>query len=137
MPDNPDYPYIRAWGRMIGAEGQFIDRLVAKARDEGAPPHAVYRNLDGQWQTTDDVILPASRFALGLDPLPLRPVDAAHLLGQLQMAIAAGGALTYLYGLDTIQPLPDNTGLRLTFATGYTAELRLSVQEPNGTTSGN
>ena len=130
-----DYPYIRAWGRMLGSDSYYIDRQVAQARTDGAPPNAVYRNANGQWQTTDDVVLADSRIALGLDPLPLRPIDAAQLAQHLHGTIAAWGPLRYLYGLNAIELLPRNAGLRLTFSTGYTAELRLTVQRPDSTTS--
>jgi hypothetical protein len=126
-----DYPYIRAWGRLIGSAPQYTDNRVTQARDENAPNNAVFRSLDGQWLTTDEILLPETRAALGLRPLPYRPIDIEHLVHQLHLAIAADGPMTYLYGLDTIQPQPGNASLRLTFATGLTADIRVVVHEPS------
>jgi hypothetical protein len=131
-----DYPYIRAWGRLVGAAANYIDRQIARARYERAPSNAVYRNTNGQWLTTDDILLPDTRAALGLAPLPYRPIDTPQLVHQLQTAIAADGPMNYLYGLDTIEPSPEEARLRLTFSTGYTAELRLTVHRPDSAASG-
>ena len=127
---NTDYPYIRAWGRLIGAATEYIDHRVGQARQENAPTDAVYRNLDGQWLTTDDVLLPETRAALGLGPLRLKAIDVEQLVHQLHTAIAADGPMTYLYGLDTIEPSPENASLRLTFTTGCTADIRIVVHQP-------
>ena len=127
---NTDYPYIRSWGRLVGAATEYIDHRVRQARDENAPTNAVYRNLDGQWLTTDDVLLPETRAALGLGPLRLKAIDVEQLVHQLHTAIAADGPMTYLYGLDTIEPRPQSASLRMTFTTGYTADIRVTVQRP-------
>ena len=128
MPANTEYSYIRRWGKLIGAATEYIDHRVSQARNEGAPTNAVYRNLDGQWLTTDDVLLPETRAALGLGPLRLKAIDVEQLMHQLRMAIAADGPMAYLYGLDTIEPRPEDAGLRLTFSTGYAADVRLRGQ---------
>jgi hypothetical protein len=53
-----DYPYIRAWGRMIRSPESHIAETVERAREQGAPPTACYEKyaLDGsgptgQWVT--------------------------------------------------------------------------------------
>lgn len=130
-----DYPYIRAWGRFVGAAADYINRQVARARYEHAPPNAVYRNLDGHWLTADDVLLPETRAALGLAPLPYRPINTRQLVHQLQTAITGNGPLTYLFGMDTIQPQPEDASLRLTFVTGYIADIRVVVHQPDATPS--
>ena len=128
-----DYPYIRAWGRLVGTATQYIHDRVVQARDERAPANAVYRNLDGQWLTTDDVLLPETRAVLGLGPLPLKPIDAAQFMHELQQAIAADGPMVYLYGLDTFEPSPEKASLRLTFSTGFAVDIHVVVHQPDAT----
>lgn len=52
-----DYPYIRAWGRMMGSHSYYVDDQVEKARRNKAPQNAVYYNINS-WQTFDKVTNP-------------------------------------------------------------------------------
>ena len=38
----PDYPYLRAWSRMMGLKPDFIETQVERARASRAPQTAVY-----------------------------------------------------------------------------------------------
>ena len=47
-----DYPYIRAWGRMLHSFEYYITQQVEEARRDRAPQDAIYRNHDtGSWVT--------------------------------------------------------------------------------------
>jgi hypothetical protein len=54
---NKDFPYIRAWGRMMGSNQSYIDAEVEKAREENAPPTAIYKNSGNRvgWSTYEDI----------------------------------------------------------------------------------
>lgn len=49
-----DYPYIRAWGEMMGSFRPYILGEVDKARRTGAPHTAIYER-DGTWHTIEGV----------------------------------------------------------------------------------
>ena len=51
-----DYPFIRAWGRIMGSHRDYIDHQVELAREDQAPPDAIYRRDDGTWATTDEIL---------------------------------------------------------------------------------
>jgi hypothetical protein len=40
-----DYPYIRAWGHMLGSRQDYIEREVQKAREANAPEDAIYASV--------------------------------------------------------------------------------------------
>lgn len=65
-----DYPWIRKWERRVYAPPEDIDRVMERARREGAPQNAIFRRPDGTWATTDDLTNPATRKEMGLPPLP-------------------------------------------------------------------
>jgi hypothetical protein len=48
-----DYPYIRAWGRMMGSYRYYVEGQLQLARQEKAPQNATYRGEEG-WHTWDD-----------------------------------------------------------------------------------
>lgn len=50
-----DFPYIRAWGHMMGSFQYYIDEQLRKAREDGAPETAIYRNDDGSWCTWEGI----------------------------------------------------------------------------------
>jgi hypothetical protein len=50
-----DYPYIRAWGRMIGSKDYYITMQIEQARQDAAPNDATYKSSDGHWHTIADV----------------------------------------------------------------------------------
>jgi uncharacterized membrane protein len=50
-----DYIYIKAWGRMMGSYDYYITGEVEKARQENAPPTAVYKSHEGVWRTYEDI----------------------------------------------------------------------------------
>jgi hypothetical protein len=56
----PQYPYIRAWGAMMGSSAAYIEREVFAAREAGAPATAIFARFDGpkptgEWATFEDV----------------------------------------------------------------------------------
>jgi hypothetical protein len=53
MKHRLDYPYIRAWGWMMGSLPYYIDEQVKLARQDKAPQTATYRNDDGSWNTIE------------------------------------------------------------------------------------
>lgn len=65
-----DYPYIRAWGKLMGSYRYFIEDEIDRARSEGAPLNATSRGHDGTWSTTDDIVSDDTRKQMGLEPLP-------------------------------------------------------------------
>lgn len=56
-----EYVYIQAWGRMLRSFDYFINAEIDRARADGAPATAVYRNADGTWTKIEDC-------CEGLDP---------------------------------------------------------------------
>ncbi|MDE2106567.1 MAG: hypothetical protein KGL39_55645 [Patescibacteria group bacterium] len=53
-----DYPYLRAWNRLMAGPATYN---VAAARDESAPPTAIYRDRDGRWATYEEIIDPDAK----------------------------------------------------------------------------
>ena len=49
-----NYPYIRAWARLMGSHAFYVSAQVERANREGAPADAIYRATDG-WRTIRDV----------------------------------------------------------------------------------
>lgn len=73
MPKNDqvaqaDYPYIRAWGRMMGSSHYYIQQEVEKARQMQAPQDAIYER-DGVWAVVDDIRSDETRRAIGAPPM--------------------------------------------------------------------
>jgi hypothetical protein len=50
----PDYPFIRLWHETSGSFPYYINDLVNKAKNENAPPTAIFRGDDG-WKVVDDI----------------------------------------------------------------------------------
>ena len=42
-----DYPYIRAWGRMMGSNWSYVEDQMARARVDRAPADAIYKRDTG------------------------------------------------------------------------------------------
>lgn len=56
------YPYIRAWGHLMGSHDPEIDALVDRATASMAPPETIYRSRNtGDWVTAGEVALPEMR----------------------------------------------------------------------------
>jgi len=49
-----DYPFIEMWGSKLGSYHYYIQSQIAKATEEDAPLHAIYRSAGG-WKTMEDV----------------------------------------------------------------------------------
>src|SRR2546423_935913 len=81
-----DYPFVRAWGQIMGSHLYYIDHQVDLAREAQAPPDAIYRRDDGTWATTDEILRSDTR-RLGLDPLPFQEPELTALLPQLRQAV--------------------------------------------------
>lgn len=44
-----DYPYIRAWGQLLGSYEYFIEAQIERAQEDNAPDDAVYVDQEGRW----------------------------------------------------------------------------------------
>ena len=52
-----DYIYIQAWHKMTGSYQYYIDMMVSKAQQDGAPENAIYYDdFSHKWMTLDDVV---------------------------------------------------------------------------------
>lgn len=51
-----DYPYIRAWNKLMSATSDVIENEVAAARKEKAPPTSVYKRKDGVWEIFEGIV---------------------------------------------------------------------------------
>lgn len=56
-----DYPYIRAYGLLLGSFQSYIDSEVEKARRTNAPQTAVSQYQDGSWETFEDITFSDTR----------------------------------------------------------------------------
>ena len=56
-----DYPYIRAYGLLLGSFQSYIDSEVEKARRTNAPQTAVSQYQDGSWATFEDITFSDTR----------------------------------------------------------------------------
>ncbi len=43
------YPYVVAWGRLLGLPSSTIRKLAKRAHKEGAPLDAMAPDIDGTW----------------------------------------------------------------------------------------
>ncbi len=59
-----DYPFLRAWGRMMGSYPYFVDEQVERARKEQAPSDAIYRDMQGRWARYSEIRSFMTRSAL-------------------------------------------------------------------------
>lgn len=50
-----DYPYIRAYGLLLGSFPSYIDGEVEKAGRANAPQTAISRRQDGSWTTFEEI----------------------------------------------------------------------------------
>ena len=126
-PPQPSYPYIRAWGQLMGSSETHTRAQITQARTENAPATAVYRTIEGRWATTGDITRPDTRRDLGLDPLPTRAPTAADLTAHLRNLIDASDHLRDVHGLHEVTLLDAGEGLRLVFTTGHAARLHLDL----------
>lgn len=74
MPRADQYEWIRKWGRNMGSFRYFIEEEQRRAAAEGAPLNATFRQHDGTWSTTDDILRADTRARLGLPPEPVGTV---------------------------------------------------------------
>jgi hypothetical protein len=58
MPDDYDYPYLRAWDRMMGSSGWWCEENLSRARKEKAPQDAIYKSHVGKWHTYENIQRP-------------------------------------------------------------------------------
>jgi hypothetical protein len=49
-----EYPYIYAWGRLMGSFNYYIERQMNDAKIDKAPSNAIYKNAQG-WVTFDKI----------------------------------------------------------------------------------
>jgi hypothetical protein len=55
MPLAKKYPYIVAWGKMLGSFESYIEDHLITAELEQAPATAIYSMAEGGWKTISDV----------------------------------------------------------------------------------
>lgn len=72
-----DYPYIRAWGHLMGSFAYYVERQVTKARDENAPKTAIYRGYHA-WHTVGEIQSPATRRSVEYRAHRLAPDSVPH-----------------------------------------------------------
>jgi len=58
-----DYPWIQAWGRLLGFGATWINETIEAARQAQAPPAAIYPIIRDttRWVTLEQVVDPATR----------------------------------------------------------------------------
>jgi hypothetical protein len=129
MTTQPDYPYIRRWGQLMGSYRYYIDGQVGQARADNAPTNATHRRQDGTWATTDDITRAQTRRELGLEPLPPQPPDRSDVAQHLQALVRRSEYLQDHYGLVDVDQAGDGR-LVIRLATGWTVELTIQLYEP-------
>jgi hypothetical protein len=129
MASFDDYPYIVAWGRMMGSQRPYIHQQVEQARAESAPPNAIYRREDGAWATTEEIQRDDTRRQLGLDPLVPRKPDLATIAPELRNAILWTEYFRDLFGMTQVLQQGDHT-LLIQFSTGWSVRLTLELEAP-------
>jgi hypothetical protein len=58
------YPYIRAWGRMMGSSPVYVERQVERARRDRAPADAIFYGRDRRWHQFRHVNSGYTRFVI-------------------------------------------------------------------------
>jgi hypothetical protein len=61
MTTDNDYPYLRAWCRLMGSYKYYIEDQLDLARSGRAPQTAIYMMANGTWQTIEKVTNPHTR----------------------------------------------------------------------------
>jgi hypothetical protein len=56
-----DYIYIRAWGKMMGSNSTYTERVIDRARREGAPQTAIYLSANDGWRTYEQITNPETK----------------------------------------------------------------------------
>lgn len=77
LPSGP-YPWIRAWGWMMGSDRGYIEAQIARAQETHAPQDAIYENHGaggvglGTWSRASEISSPNTRWVLAREfgPLP-------------------------------------------------------------------
>jgi len=46
------YPYVYAWGKLMGSYNYYIENQMELAEKENAPKNATFRKDNGGWNTT-------------------------------------------------------------------------------------
>jgi hypothetical protein len=49
MKQREKYPFVRAWGKMLGSHLHYIDDQIYLAEQDQAPADAIYRIAPGKW----------------------------------------------------------------------------------------
>jgi len=56
-----EYKYIRAWGKLLGSMDYYIKGQIEQARQDKAPPTAIYRRHNGSWQIWENIADPITK----------------------------------------------------------------------------
>lgn len=56
-----DYPYIRAWGKILGWTDQYTEAVVELARQTRAPNDAFANTYKGGWHRLDEMTQESTR----------------------------------------------------------------------------
>jgi hypothetical protein len=61
MSDKKQYKALRAWGKLSGSHGDYINAQIEKARASNAPYNAIYLRWEAgevkEWRTVDDITI--------------------------------------------------------------------------------
>lgn len=60
MIDAARYPYIVAWGKWLGFTPETVQKTVAEAEADDAPPEAIQK-INGRWSTLSDIVDESNR----------------------------------------------------------------------------
>lgn len=95
------YPFIVAWGNMLGSSVSYIQEQCDAAYDDKAPENAIYKREGGQWETTDGITSQSTRFTLGLPLLsPVAPALIDQHRGKIIKKETASGKDNFLYTIQ-------------------------------------
>jgi len=59
-----DYPYLRAWCKMMGSLAYYTEMQVEEAHKEEAPFTAIYKGSDGTWHTFEEIKQPKTKSSI-------------------------------------------------------------------------
>jgi hypothetical protein len=63
-PSADDYPYLRAWDRMMMSSSYWRRENLERARHENAPHDAIYKSHEGRWCTYQEIQNPSTKILI-------------------------------------------------------------------------
>ena len=93
-----DYPYIRAYGLLLGSFPSYIDSEVEKARRTNAPQTAVSQYQDGSWATFEDITFSDTRERIAALVADMQEKQASETPPQkCEDSVVSGGRKTKIH----------------------------------------